>query len=79
MPLIGFPFGWAKPVPFEPLRFRRRVSMRFGTLLVAAAGPISNLVLALLAVAGLAALYSADLGFTPTFRAVHSLLTISSC
>jgi Zn-dependent protease len=41
-------FGWAKPVPFDPARFSRRVSMRFGTVLVAAAGPLSNLLLALL-------------------------------
>src|SRR4029453_17695487 len=34
-------FGWAKPVPINPLRFRS-VSMRFGIVLVAAAGPISN-------------------------------------
>src|SRR3712207_2268072 len=38
LPLLGVPFGWAKPVPFEPLRFRRSVSLRTGTLLVAAAG-----------------------------------------
>ena len=75
LPLIGFPFGWAKPVPFEPLRFRRRVSMRLGTLIVAAAGPISNVVLALLAAGGLIALYVAGSAHTPTFRAVHSLLS----
>ncbi len=43
----GF-FGWAKPVQFRPHRFNRDVSIRTGTALTAAAGPASNLVLALL-------------------------------
>lgn len=37
--------AWAKPVPVNPLNFRRP---RFDELLVAAAGPISNLILAAL-------------------------------
>src|SRR5271157_1843260 len=45
LPLLGVPFGWAKPVPVNPLRFRG-VSMSIGMLLTAAAGPISNIVLA---------------------------------
>lgn len=38
--LVGFGIGWAKPVPFDPrnLRNRRRDSM-----LIAVAGPVSNL------------------------------------
>jgi Zn-dependent protease len=75
LPLIGFPFGWAKPVPFEPLRFRRRISMRLGALIVAAAGPISNVVLAILAFGGLAALYISQAEFTSSVRALHSLLS----
>lgn len=47
-PLMGIPFGWAKPVPVNPLRFRRDVPMRFGNVLVSAAGPISNLILAVI-------------------------------
>ena len=46
LPLIGVPFGWAKPVPINPVRFRPGISMPFGVLLTAAAGPISNLLLA---------------------------------
>lgn len=41
--LIGF--GWAKPVPFDPRNFR---SPRRDILLTAAAGPASNLILAIL-------------------------------
>jgi Zn-dependent protease len=47
LPLLGVPFGWAKPVPINPLRFRRDVGLRTGILLTAAAGPASNMVLAI--------------------------------
>ena len=47
--------GWARPTPFNPARFRRDVPMRTGIALVSAAGPASNLVLALLAAGALAA------------------------
>ncbi|MBD3248164.1 site-2 protease family protein [Candidatus Falkowbacteria bacterium] len=39
----GFIFGYAKPVPFNPLRLK---DLRWGPAKVAAAGPISNLVVA---------------------------------
>lgn len=47
LPLLGIPFGWAKPVPVNPARFRRNVHMGTGMALTAAAGPISNLILSL--------------------------------
>ncbi|MBR5734298.1 MAG: site-2 protease family protein [Desulfovibrionaceae bacterium] len=40
-----FVFGWAKPVPINPRRFHR---LKRDFALVAAAGPVSNLLLALL-------------------------------
>ncbi len=43
--IVFAPFGWAKPVPVNPLNFRRP---RLGMVLVALAGPVSNLVLAIL-------------------------------
>ncbi|MFN3871067.1 MAG: site-2 protease family protein [Aquificaceae bacterium] len=45
--LIGSPilFGWAKPVPINPLRFR---NLRLGTFLVSIAGISMNILLALL-------------------------------
>lgn len=49
LPLLGVPFGWAKPVPVNPSRFRRDVKMSTGDILTSAAGPISNLALAVLA------------------------------
>ncbi|MGM0577466.1 MAG: site-2 protease family protein [Myxococcota bacterium] len=53
----GFLFGWAKPVPFDPVRFTRRIRMKHGILLTALAGPVSNLLLA--------ALLAVALGFFP--------------
>jgi Zn-dependent protease len=47
LPLLGIPFGWAKPVPVNPARFRRDVNMSTGMMLTAAAGPLSNVLLAL--------------------------------
>ena len=41
----GFAFGWAKPVPYNPNNLRNR---RWGTVLVASAGVIANLFIALL-------------------------------
>ncbi len=39
--------GWAKPTPYNPSNFRRDITMRRGHILVAAAGPVSNFLLAL--------------------------------
>jgi Zn-dependent protease len=56
LPLLGIPFGWAKPVPVQPQRFREGVRMRTGMMLVAIAGPISNLLLAAVCILGFATL-----------------------
>jgi Zn-dependent protease len=45
-------FGWAKPVPYNPARFRRNISMRTGAMLTAAAGPLSNLALGIVCAGG---------------------------
>lgn len=41
----GVIFGWAKPVPYNPYNLRNR---RWGELLVALAGPASNILLAII-------------------------------
>lgn len=52
MPLLQFVFSgvpwlaWAKPTPYNPANFRRGVSLARGHVVVAGAGPLSNLVLA---------------------------------
>jgi Zn-dependent protease len=42
----GFAFGWAKPVPYNPYNLRNQ---RWGDLMVALAGPLSNFFLATVA------------------------------
>lgn len=49
LPLLNAPIGWAKPVPVNPTRFTRKVSMGTGDIIVSAAGPLSNVALGLLA------------------------------
>ena len=56
LPLLGVPFGWAKPVPVNPVRFDRSMSMGTGLAITAAAGPASNFALAILSLLGVAAL-----------------------
>lgn len=41
----SFLFGWAKPVPYNPYNLRNQ---RWGEAMVAAAGPLSNIVLAII-------------------------------
>ena len=41
--------GWGKPVPVNPARFDRKHNMRKGMAITAAAGPISNFVMAFIA------------------------------
>ncbi len=64
LPLLHIPFGWAKPVPINPARFRRSMKMSTGVMLTAAAGPLSNVLLAVLCtvVFGLLLRFSVDLG-----------------
>jgi Zn-dependent protease len=52
IPIVGLTsgapfFGWAKPVPITPLNFTRRMRMKTGIMLTSAAGPLSNLLFAL--------------------------------
>jgi Zn-dependent protease len=73
LPILGVPFGWAKPVPFEPVRFRRSVNMRLGTVIVAAAGPFSNLCIALVSALALA-LMTSQPGLAASHKPLMSLL-----
>jgi Zn-dependent protease len=60
LPLLGVPFGWAKPVPIDPGKFSRTIRMETGLLLTAAAGPLSNLAIALVTTVGMALWTRAD-------------------
>ncbi|MEZ4224136.1 MAG: site-2 protease family protein [Polyangiaceae bacterium] len=60
----GFSFiGWARPVQVNPVRLSRRLSMRGGMAVVALAGPLSNLVLAVAAIGILAMIARFSPGF----------------
>lgn len=72
LPLMGVPFGWAKPVPINPNRFHRGVTLRAGLVWTAAAGPLSNVVLAVASAAGLVAVAR----LAPDNAAAVSLLEI---
>jgi Zn-dependent protease len=74
LPLLGVPFGWAKPVPVQPHRFTRRVTMRTGMMLTAIAGPVSNLVLAAVSIVLLAMLIRFRPGTVETQQALFTLL-----
>ncbi len=43
--ILHVPFGWAKPVPFNPANLRNQ---RWGEAIVAVAGPVSNIIIALI-------------------------------
>lgn len=45
---LGGGFGWGKPVQWQPHRVRRGISMATANILVSAAGPCMNLLLAVL-------------------------------
>ncbi len=47
-PAGGAMFGWGRPVSTNPSAFTRRVSRPFGSMLVAIAGPLMNLLMAVL-------------------------------
>jgi len=43
---FGRGIGWAKPVPINPARFDRKITMKKGIMLTSLAGPTANLLLA---------------------------------
>lgn len=72
--LSGSPimFGWAKPVPINPYNFRNQ---RFGEAFVAAAGPLTNLLIAGVFLIMLKTATFTDPGFT-NFAAVAVIINI---
>jgi Zn-dependent protease len=73
----GLPgFGWAKPVPVDPTRFRRDVSMGRGMAITASAGPLSNVVIAVLATVTLGLVYRFQLDLPSGARALLGSLIL---
>lgn len=65
--LIFCHFGWGKPVPINSYNFKRNISMRKGTALVALAGPVMNFLLAII--------FSVALGLVVRFASAEFLIT----
>lgn len=70
MLLVGF--GWAKPVPFNP---RNLKNFRLDTALIALAGPVSNFIMAAIALFVYFA-FHAVLGFFPVSGAAEQIVAI---
>lgn len=66
-------FGWARPVPVNPARFR---NWKQGEILVSLAGPASNLAAAFLAMAGLYILSDTGFMMSPGLQRVMSLIVL---
>ena len=56
--LIGIGIGWAKPTPYNPMNLR---GGRWGEAIIAVAGPISNLVLAIAGAIPLRYIYATEM------------------
>ena len=67
--LFGFPFGWAKPVPYNPNNLSNR---KWGTIAVASAGVLSNLLIAV--IFGLIIRFSLGLNLATSFYSIVFLI-----
>lgn len=72
--LAGFTFGWAKPVPYNPYNLKNR---RQGEFLIAAAGPASNLLVALIFGTILRFTAASATGATPFITIVSYIVIIN--
>lgn len=70
-------FAWAKPVPFAPQRFTRKVSMSTGAAIVSAAGPISNLLIALGSAIGLGLAFRLGHPAEPVVAFLHAMFGLN--
>lgn len=68
------PFGWAKPVPYQPFRLRNPF---LGSALVAFAGPASNFLLALLASVALTLTTGVGVGASLGHEILAKLVTVN--
>ncbi len=71
----GFMFGWAKPVPINPYNFRNQ---RWGEVITAAAGPLTNIVIAavFVCIIKFAPISSAFALFSATVVIINMILAI---
>lgn len=77
---VGFPFiGWGKPVPVQPGNFRGKWARRRkeGMLLVAAAGPASNVVQAMIVAIPIQYMVRNGVGNPDLFDALYTFMRIN--
>lgn len=70
----SFVFGWAKPVPYNPYNLKNH---RWGELIVAAAGPLSNFAIAF--VFGMLIRFAPEMGLPATFVEISFMIVIVNC
>lgn len=77
---LGYPFiGWGKPVPVQPGSFRGRWARhrKEGMLLVAAAGPLSNIIQAIVAAIPFQIMLRNDIGSYDTLLFLQTFISIN--
>lgn len=67
----GFVIGWAKPVPFNPNNLRNK---RWGEAIVAAAGPLTNIAIALIFGLALRIALTLDLQLSPEMVQITAII-----
>ena len=77
LPVLGVPFGWAKPVPVNPARFRREVRMAKAMMVTALAGPGANIALAVASTVILGLLYRVVPDAVGRFAGIPAFLGIA--
>lgn len=76
--LIFAGFGWGKPVQIDPRNFNRDIKMSVGEMLVAAAGPIMNFILAIIftVIYFSVAKFAPEFFFTPAGNIIALLIQV---
>ena len=77
LPVLGVPFGWARPVPVNPARFRRTVRMTTGMMITSLAGPFANISLAVLSTVAMGLLFRLAPATAEAYRGIAAFLAIS--
>jgi Zn-dependent protease len=72
--IIGFGIGWAKPTPYNPMNLQ---GGRWGEAIIAVAGPISNLVIAIAAAIPLRYIYGTGMDVPFLAGVLQLLVTIN--
>lgn len=67
----GILFGWAKPVPYNPQNLKNE---RWGSVMVGAAGALSNLLMAL--IFGLVIRWGVEYGLSPAFLKISQIIVV---